>query len=322
MATAKNGRLLSVSMNPTLQKTLCFKSLRINEVNRTDTHRFDVAGKGLAVARVLTQLGKDAVHLTQLGGELRPLFLELCKQDHVDVRWVESGSAIRFCYTIISDSVTELVEEGEPIAPGTGERLLASYAKLLPSVGTVIICGTKARGFSDNIIPAMVSMAREQEKRIVLDIRGADLKQSLPYRPDVIKPNLFEFTGTFAAELEQDFRDKGKTPIDYKSMGELSGNEDGVKENVSSLALELADRYKTKIILSRGKHSVWYTDGGVFAEAPVKAVKPVNTTCSGDAFTAGLAAALTEGRSLKEAVELGIHCGALNAGFLKPGVIK
>ena len=117
-------------------------------------------------------------------------------------------------------------------------------------------------------------------------------------------------------------QDKGKIPVNYKSMGELSGDEDGVKENVSSLALKLAYKYETKIVLSRGKHSVWFTDSAALAEAPVEAVMPVNTTCSGDAFTAGLAAAVNEGRSLKEAVELGIYCGRLNAGFLKPGVIQ
>ena len=333
--------MLSVSMNPTLQKTLCFNNLNLDEVNRTAVHRFDVAGKGLSVARVLSQLGKDVVHLTQLGGALKPLFLDLCKKDHINIHWAESGSTIRFCYTIITGAVlspsepgglaglaegeartvTELVEEGEPVVTGTEERLLAAYMELLPSISTVIICGTKARGFSDTLIPKMVHMAREHNKQIVLDIRGNDLKQSLQFRPDVIKPNLFEFTDTFAPELEQHARESGKLPLDYKSMGELSGDEEGVKENVASLALELADKYGTKIVLTRGSNSVWYTDGNTLSEVPVKAIKPVNTTCSGDAFTAGLSAAVSEGRPLKEAVEQGIHCGSLNAGFIKPGTI-
>ncbi|MCL1929318.1 MAG: PfkB family carbohydrate kinase [Treponema sp.] len=312
------GRLLSVNMNPTLQKTLCFNRLIPGEVNRTAAHRFDVAGKGLNTARVLSQLGKEVVYLTQLGGALRPVFLDLCKRDNINVHWVESGSVIRYCYTIISGiedgearTVTELVEEGEPVAAGTEERLFSAYTKLLPSVRTVIICGTKARGFSDTLIPEMVRLAREYKKQIILDIRGNDLKQSLQFMPDVIKPNLFEFTDTFTSELEQC----------YKSMGELSGDEEGVKENVASLALELARKYATKIVLSRGKNSVWYTEGNTFSEAAVEIVKPLNTTGCGDAFTAGLAAAINEGLSLKKAVELGIHCGSLNAGFIKPGTI-
>ncbi|MDR2110368.1 MAG: carbohydrate kinase family protein, partial [Spirochaetaceae bacterium] len=45
------------------------------------------------------------------------------------------------------------------------------------------------------------------------------------------------------------------------------------------------------------------------------------TTGSGDAFTAGLTAALEDGASLGEAVAEGVRCGGLNAGFLKVGTI-
>ena len=325
MVNVPNKKILSVNMNPTLQKTLCFGSLTPGEVNRSAVHRFDASGKGLNAARVISQLGSDVVYLTQLGGIFKPVFLDLCRKDCVNVHWVECGSAIRFCYTIITDgdgrTVTELVEEGEQVAGGTEERLFAAYTGLLPLVKTVVISGTKARGFSDALIPEMVRMAREHGKQIVLDLWGNDLRQSLPHKPDVIKPNLFEFTGTFAGELEQLAFKSGKVPPDYKNMGELSGDEAGVRENVTLLALELAEKYRTKIVLTRGKHPVWYTDGNTLAEIPVETVKPVNTTGSGDAFTGGFSAAINNGLSIKEAIKLGIHCGARNAVCLKPGTI-
>jgi 1-phosphofructokinase/tagatose 6-phosphate kinase len=303
---------LSVCMNPTFQKTLCFHDVYTGEVNRAFFHRLDVSGKGINVTRVLSQLGKRAVHLTQLGGDLRDLFLKLCEKDALDLRWVESESNIRFCHTVIAGesagrTVTELVEEGEPVAEGTEERLLAKYRELLSGVKMVIISGTKARGYSGSLVPEMARLAREADRRIILDVRGGDLKGSLLFRPDVIKPNLFEFADTFAPE--------------FKSLGELSGEESGVKERIAALALELSERYGTNIVLSRGKRPVWYASGGVFAECPVESVPPVNTIGSGDAFTAGLAAALDGGLPLADAVASGIRCGGLNAGFLKPGVM-
>ena len=114
---------LTICLNPTLQKTLCFPAIVSGTVNRTGVHRLDVSGKGVNVTRVLTQLGKKAVHLTQLGGDLRPLFLSLCGQDGLSVEWVESGSQIRFCYTLITETdgvTTELVEESEPVGKGCG----------------------------------------------------------------------------------------------------------------------------------------------------------------------------------------------------------
>jgi 1-phosphofructokinase/tagatose 6-phosphate kinase len=300
-------------MNPTLQKTLVFSKIIPGAVNRAGGHRLDASGKGINVTRVLYQLGKEPVHLTHLGGTLCPLFLKLCEQDHLTLRWVESGSPIRFCYTLLTEeetgrTVTELVEEGEPVSPGTEEKLLAAYGEILPAAKTVIISGAKARGYSDGLVPRMVRLAREQKKRIILDIRGKDLTESMIHRPGIIKPNLFEFAGTFAPE--------------FKNLGELSGEEGGVRKRIASLALELAARYGTDIVLSRGTLPVWYTWEGVFREAPVEGQRTLNSTGSGDAFTAGLAAALDGGLSLPEAVAEGIRCGGLNAALLKPGAIR
>jgi len=67
---------------------------------------------------------------------------------------------------------------------------------------------------------------------------------------------------------------------------------------------------------------LWYAEKGKLAEYAFESVEGLNTTGSGDAFTAGLAAALEEGATLVDAVAEGVRCGALNAALLKPGVIR
>jgi len=324
----KPHTFLTVCMNPTLQKTLVFDRIRSGEVNRSALHRFDVSGKGINVTRVLVQLGKKAAHLTHLGGELKPVFLALSKNDDLDLHFVESGSMIRFCYTIVTKQdvtkqngknylATELVEEAEPVGEETEERLMAAYAARLAEADTVIISGTKAQGYSDALVPAMARLARESKKRIILDVRGSDLRQSLPYSPDLVKPNLFEFVDTFRTELNE-----RSTVFDFSNKGELTGDEPGVKESVAALTAELAVKYKTAIVLTRGSRPVWYTDNGALLEVSVPPAETVNATGSGDAFTAGLAAALSQGLPLRAAIERGVECGRLNALSLKPGVIR
>jgi 1-phosphofructokinase/tagatose 6-phosphate kinase len=299
-------------MNPTLQKTLRFSALARDKVNRTGNHRLDVSGKGINVSRVLRQLGRPNCHVTQLGGMLRPLFLELCAQDGLAVEWVESGSPIRFCYTLLDDadhSVTELVEESQPVTQGTEERLMAAYTRLVPGYETVIISGTKAAGFSDALVPGMVRHAKEAGCFVILDIRGKDLITSLAYKPDVIKPNLLEFVETFAPDLK---------PRLFASDAPV---EELIQEPIKKLCLELCRNYQCRIILTRGAQSIWFAEPGSFAEYMLEALQPVNTTGSGDAFTAGLAVALSEGADLRAAVAEGARCGRLNAGLLKVGVI-
>lgn len=308
----KRSSFLVAGMNPTLQKTLIFSGLVLDTVNRTNEYRLDIAGKGINVSRVLTQLGKDCCCLNQLGGFFRPLFLEFCAQDGIRVEWVESSSSIRFAYTLLDragKTVTELVEEAEKVGEGTEQRFLEAFSKFLPAYSALIVSGTKAQGFSDAVVPEMVRQAHAKGCRVILDVRGKDLVNSLPLGPDVIKPNLFEFVSTFAPDMI--------------SNNNISAGDTELKRRVSQIWAELYEKYPCRLILTRGAESVWYAEKGELAEYSFEPVHdPVNTIGSGDAFTAGLAAALEDGASLRDAVAQGARCGALNAGLLRPGVIK
>jgi len=298
-------------MNPTLQKTLVFPGLYRDTVNRTGEYRLDASGKGINVSRVLTQLGKHNCHLTQLGGAMRPLFLELCKQDNLLVEWVESKSPIRFCYTILERAdkkVTELVEESEMVEAGTEQRLLEAFSSLIKNYSTLIISGTKASGFSDDLIPEMTRLARAEGCKIILDLRGKDLLNSLKYSPDLIKPNLMEFISTFAPELI--------------SENSVKGSDDEVKKLVGKIWAELYGKYKGSLVLTRGAKAVWFAESEKIEEFSFECAEPLNSTGSGDAFTAALAAALGDGASLLAAVAEGVRCGDLNARLLRPGVIE
>jgi 1-phosphofructokinase family hexose kinase len=311
---------LTVCLNPTLQKTLRFSSIYPGTVNRTGVHRLDASGKGVNVARVLTQLGKKAVHLTQLGGDMKTLFLSLCEQDGLSVQWVESESQIRFCYTLLSDAdgalpngsdVTELIEESEPVRAGTEERLLEKFDDILAhttDLSWVIISGTKAAGFSDTVIPAMTRKAKEKGLKVILDIKGKDLSESLKYEPDIVKPNLFEFAADFAPELIRN--------------NELITIDDSAKERIKSAVLGMARKHNCRIILTNGSRKIIAADANEFFEVEVQPVKAVNSIGCGDAFTAGLAASLEEGAGFREAISEGCKCGALNAALIKPGVVR
>jgi len=244
--------------------------------------------------------------LTQLGGVMRPLFLALCEQDGLSVEWVESGSQIRFCYTVLTENdgeVTELVEASEAVCAGTEQRLLEKFDSILGDTSLdlkcLIISGTKAAGFSDTVIPSMTRKAKERGLRVILDIKGKDLIESLQYGPDVVKPNLLEFAETFAPDLTID-------------------NEDKIK----SAMRDTARKYRCRVILTNGSRKILAADRDQFFEAEFEAVKAVNSTGCGDAFTAGLAAALEDGANFYEAIGEGAKCGAKNAALIRPGVIR
>ncbi len=196
------GKFLVVCLNPVIQKTLVFDTLAIDHVNRARIVRTDASGKGVNVARVLSQRGAAVTHLTHAGGPNRDWFLALCAADGLDIRWVESGSEVRFCSTDIdagAKTATELVEQALPVQAGTEERLLGLFDAIIDRFDLLIVSGTKAAGYSDAVVPEMVRRASAKGAMTVLDIKGRDLVTCLPFRPAVVKPNLSDFLATFPA---------------------------------------------------------------------------------------------------------------------------
>jgi fructose-1-phosphate kinase PfkB-like protein len=309
--TENTGRaFLCVCLNPVIQKTLVFRHLHPGDVNRAKAHRVDASGKGVNVARVLAQTGRRSIHLTQTGGVNREWFLSMCADSGFELRTVDSGSEIRFCYTVIDEATgdaTELVEESEPVGATTGDGILAAFKACLPECQAVIISGTKAAGFDSGIIGEMARLTKAAGLLLVLDVKGADLLSALPFRPLVVKPNLAEFVSTWPL------------PANIDTQG--ASYEAAVRDHAAKVGGELFERYGSHLVLTRGSRPTWYWDGSSLCEEAVEPRRALNPTGSGDSFTAGLAAILADGGTLCEAIREGSRLGRLNAEHLMPGSI-
>jgi Fructose-1-phosphate kinase and related fructose-6-phosphate kinase (PfkB) len=308
------ARFLVVCLNPVIQHSLVFDRLVLGQVNRTATHRVDASGKGINVARVLRQLGREAVQLSQLGGPTRDYFLSMCADDGLIVRWVDSNSEIRTCTTVIdaaSGSATELVEEALPVGEGTAERLASAYAEELERCDMVIVSGTKAAGFPASIMADIARLAQERGKRLILDIKGADLESCLPFRPLVAKPNLEELLQTYYPAAAEAYRRGASGGLD----------DDTLCDFVAQRAKEYWQNFGTMLVVTRGARPSLFWDGASLRERQGEVVRAINPIGSGDSFTAGLAAVLADGGDIEQAVAEGQRAGALNALRLKPGSI-
>lgn len=299
---------LVVCLNPTLQKTVFLEALRENEVNRSAEHYFDASGKGVNAARVICQLGGRAIHLTHAGGRFRELFGDLATGCGLELVAVDSGSEVRFCYTLVSargGTATEIVEEGPEIGPGTEAKVLAAYAELLPRCGAVLLTGSKAAGYSGDVFPEMVRLARAADKLVVADYRGADLRNSLVHRPTVIKPNLVEFCATFGGRTGHGEQDDDAALVGW------------VREKMLALRRE----FGTTAVITRGPREILFVEnGGVRAFLP-DPVRPVNTIGCGDSFAAGLLLALGRGENMAAAVAAGAAAAKRCAAHKRPGFI-
>ena len=294
--------ILTVCLNPTFQSTMLFDSFSEGEVNRCTEHYLDVAGKGMNAARILSQLGSEAAWLTHLGGPRKDEMLGLCAKDAVEVIHTDSGSDIRTCTTIISGGVcTELVQNPEAVNKECEPVIRTLFSEAITRSDALIICGTRAPGYSKNLYSDFVKEAKEKGKFVLLDIKGEDLLSCLPYRPDVIKPNFSEFVETFFGE---------KVP----EQGENTSLIERVYEKMASLKEE----YGCKSVISRGKHDLLLYD----EKRETVAITPtevVNSIGCGDTLGASLTMSLLQGHSLQHSASVATNHATMQAKTIHPG---
>ncbi|MBO4439129.1 MAG: bifunctional hydroxymethylpyrimidine kinase/phosphomethylpyrimidine kinase [Spirochaetaceae bacterium] len=309
---------VTLCLNPTIQKTLLFKRINLGEVNRSEKNFTDVSGKGINVSRVLSQLGRQVLHITQLAKEDKAWFKAELEKLKIELLAVGTTARARTCTTLIEENcVTELVESGNKVEPETEAELIKAFDRLFADNSTkidaLVISGSKAPGFRDSLFAEIALKAHRCNVPLVLDIRGADLRALLdalrkePVKagepPVVIKPNIQELHETFFAE----------------QGAPLSENQ------IKTLLAEIFAQYGLMSVITRGKEPVLAFDGKSFLSIDSKCIpseKIVNTIGCGDAFAAGFASVLAETGGFEEAVRQGIKCGALNAMTLQPGSIE
>ena len=300
---------LSICLNPVLQKTIVLNDIINNQVNRSNEYYFDIAGKGINVARILSQLKANVSCITQTGGNLRKTFNSLAKNDNFKLINIDSKSSVRFCYTLINkndNSVSEIVENGEKIDESTETSVLNNFNKLILKNKYLIISGTKAPGYKSNTYINMIKIAKENNKKIILDFRGKDLINCLKFKPDFIKPNYREFCSTFFPN-EKSFENKINKKIHLE---------------VKKKMLELFNKYNINTILTNGKEEILYTSGNKINIYKPKIIVPKNTIGSGDAFTAGFIYKLNETQNIHKSIIFGSSCAKKNALLIRPGTIK
>lgn len=307
-------RILTVCLNPTLQRTLLFDSLRKGEVNRARQGRLDASGKGVNVSRVIDQHGDAGIsshHLSHGGGESGELFAALCRKDHLALTLVP-GSGVRTCTTCIDGgdgTVTELIEPSDPVDDATVNGVEEAFRTLLPDSSVLVLSGSVAPGYPEDLFARFCEEAGRAGVPVLADFRGAMLLQALPYRPGVVKINLLEFAATFGiargASLGEQGDDTFLLPAVEGKMRELQ--EQGIR-----FVLSRGSRESLSFDQERGALRFW----------PVEQVQAVNTIGCGDSFSAGLALSMALGQELSEGIALGHHLAARNASLLKPGALR
>lgn len=312
------AKFLCICLSSTIQRSITFDKLALTKVNRSKKYRIDASGKAVNSARVLKQMGNSEVKvICPLGKENASLFIDLLKNDQVDLSYVEIPGYTRECWTLMDFSeltTTELVvsEPAENLMEGASlskeqaaekeAEFLALVKKEIPEYDAVLLAGSRPSLWSDKVYPEIAAMAKAAGKVFLADFWAEDLVATVKSAaPAIIKINDEEFCKTFKVTAEKN---------------------ESVEQALKSAIIEISRILGNIIIVTRGTKTTLAAHNGKFYSCPCKKVTPVNTTACGDSFNSGFLWEYLNSGDVGAALEKGTWAAAANAERECPGAVN
>ncbi|BCL21071.1 1-phosphofructokinase [Streptomyces tuirus] len=212
--------ILTVTPNPSLDRTYEVPSLDRGEVIRATGERMDPGGKGVNVSRAVAAAGQRTVAVLPLGGAPGALVADLLDQQGIEVAPVPVAGATRSNIALVeSDGVlTKINAPGPELSGAERELLLEAVRQQSRDASWIACCGSLPRGLAPSWYAELVARAHAAGARIALDTSGPALLAALRERPDVVKPNAEELAGAVGRPLTT-VADAVKAAEELREMG-------------------------------------------------------------------------------------------------------
>ncbi len=281
--------ILTVNLNPSVDKRYVIDDFKLNNVFRTQEYEYTAGGKGLNVSKVLKTLREDIMTTGFIGGSNGKFIIDKLNSMEIKHDFIKIGENTRSCLNIISkDGETEILESGPNISLEENNHFLQLYKKLILDVDIVSGSGSMAKGLPVDYYGELIKIANENNVKFILDTSGKALEYGIKAKPYLIKPN--------RKEIEELIGRKNLSEIDIIDYG-LELNNFGIKIVVVSLGEEGA---------------LLITDNKVY-KGKIESQNIRNPVGSGDSMVAGMIKAIVNNLNSGEILKYGIVAGTANA---------
>ncbi|MCU0283982.1 MAG: 1-phosphofructokinase [Candidatus Nanopelagicales bacterium] len=272
--------IVTVTLNPSLDRTLAVAELVHGEVIRAESTMEDPGGKGVNVTRFLVARGTASVAVLPAGGSIGRALVGALSEAGIPHRAVPISGATRSNVTVVEPdgTTTKLNEPGPALSAAEVEGLVAAVAERVTPGGWVVVAGSLPADLDTAIVHHLAEVARAAGARFALDASGAALADGLAARPDLIKPNAEE-------------------------LGEVLGRPLTTLDDVLAGCDEARARGAAAVICSLGAEGAVLVDGQGRWHATGPSVPVVSTVGAGDSVLAGF---LHGGGAGPEALRVGI----------------
>ncbi|WP_406508202.1 1-phosphofructokinase [Streptomyces sp. NBC_00212] len=275
--------ILTVTPNPSLDRTYEVPGLTRGDVLRATGERVDPGGKGVNVSRAVAAAGHRTVAVVPLGGAPGALVAELLGAEGIEVAPVPVAGHTRSNISVAEPdgTLTKINAPGPQLTAAESELLLDTVRKHSGRADWIACCGSLPPGLAPQWYADLVARAHAAGAKVALDTSGPSLIAALRERPDVVKPNAEELAQAVGRPLA--------------TIGDAVKAAEEVRQLGAGAVLASLGADGQLLVTASGTY---------FASAPVATVR--SNVGAGDASLAGFLAAGGEGpRALAAAVAHG-----------------
>ncbi|WFA09257.1 1-phosphofructokinase [Tissierella sp. Yu-01] len=280
--------IITVTMNPAIDKTAEIHKLDHGGLNRLENVIIDAGGKGINVSKTIQELGGKSIATGFIGGigglQIRKALLELgIRTDLVEIK-----NEIRTNMKLLEadGSVTELNEPGPFVYKMELEILTSKLLKYADENAIFILAGSIPDGISKDIYKNLTRRLKERGAKVFLDADGELFRNALEEAPDIIKPN--------RKELEEYFHKNYRADDDELIL----------------MGRQLLKKGIGLIAISLGQMGALFLTKDKVYRCPGLKVEAHSTVGAGDAMVAALSYGINKGLSLEECFKLAIATSA------------
>lgn len=281
----------TLTMNPSLDYRMYFRTLNTGELNRAFWEMLSVGGKGINVSVVLNRLNVKNRCLGFIAGQIgceirRQLQEQGCDTDFIYLP--EGVTRINVKAKEAGGRTTELNGQGPAVTEEGMEKLVRKIRQIRDG-DMLILSGNVQNNVQDDIYGKLAELVKNRNVLLVVDAEKNKLFPTLKARPFLIKPNIKELSDMVGREL----------------------NDRADIENATVLMHKMGARNVLVSLGGDGAYFLGENSERLWIEAPKGTV--IDTVGSGDAMVAGFVSCYLSGKNLTECAYYSVAAGSASA---------
>jgi tagatose 6-phosphate kinase len=283
--------ILTVTLNPLLERRLVFPSVQLGKDFRTDKDFFTAGGKGINVSRQLNYFGVKNLAYTFLGGNNGKIMKNLLSNEQIDFTSIQTKAETREASLIIEEEenrISTFFGPNTPVTKEEAEQFKLKLKKMIENCEIVVFSGSSPCKETDDIFPYGIETANEFDKISICDTYGNHWQNCIDSGPTIIHNNLHEI--------------------------EKSANQNLCDETaIVDYLHQLYSKNIKQVYLTDGSNPVYTCNFDFIYKANCPKITQLDPTGSGDSFVSGIAFGMHNSLTFEETFRTAISMGAVNA---------